>query len=95
MLLYKTDNLTSRQVLDLQCKILANLFRAAVKYAGENNLTITSTHLDDDNWHCSMTLNCFTNNDSDINDKPTFSVWFSYRENRYEDRESEYKIIKE
>ena len=94
MLTYKKENLTPRTLLQRQKKIIDKLFAKAFEYAIANNLVITSTQLEDDNWHCSFYLKCYTNNGSYINDKPTFSYWFSYREHCYESMDSAYKLIK-
>ena len=95
MLTYKKENLTPRTLLQRQKKIIDKLFAKAFEYAIANNLVITATQINDDNWHCILELKCYTENKSTINDKPTFSYWFCYSEVCYENMNSEYKLEKE
>lgn len=95
MLSYKSDKLTNQTLLLRQTKVMANIFRKAQEYAIKNNLIITSTQFEDDNWHNIMELKCFINNDSYINDKPKFTIYFNYREELNIELEHKYQIIKE
>ena len=72
--------------LDKSLELIQELYKIASEYAKENNIEVHVSELEDDNWHGSMYLRCWTKKDwkgSSSNGNDTFKVWHSYTR-RYE-----------